>query len=420
MQSSPTCSIPATAQAYSLNITVVPPGPLSYITVWPTGQSQPVVSTLNDPTGTIVANAAIVPAGTAGSINVFATQTTDLVIDINGYYAAPTDLNGNTAIGAGTLANNITGLGNTAMGIQALFGNTTGDGNTAIGDQALVDNTTGGRNTAIGSATLINNTTGNNNTAIGTGTLQSNTTGDSNTAIGIGALQWNTTGVGNTAMGTEALFANNLGNNNIAIGFNAAVNLSGTSSNNIHIGSQGSSADNATIRIGGKTSLGDPGVQTSFFVAGVRGVTTANNDAVSVVIDSAGQLGTVSSSRRFKEDIHEMGDSSSGLMRLRPVTFRYQKPFADGSKPIQYGLIAEEVAEVYPDLVVHSADGQIETVKYQVLDSMLLNEAQRQERKIHTLEQQLAQEQQRNVALEDRQSRLEAAMASMANGAGVQ
>jgi hypothetical protein len=117
-------------------------------------------------------------------------------------------------------------------------------------------------------------------------------------------------------------------------------------------------------------------------------------------------LGTVSSSRLFKEDIQDMGHASSGLMRLRPVTFRYQKPFADGSKPMQYGLIAEEVAEVYPDLVAHSADGQIETVKYQVLDSMLLNEVQRLNKE--------------NQALRERLSRLEAAMASVTNGAGVQ
>jgi hypothetical protein len=109
-----------------------------------------------------------------------------------------------------------------------------------------------------------------------------------------------------------------------------------------------------------------------------------------VVIDSNGQLGTVSSSRRFKEDIQDMGDASSGLLRLRPVTFRYTRAFDDGLKPVQYGLIAEEVAEVYPDLVAHSADGQIETVKYQVLDSMLLNEVQKQAEQIRELKERLA------------------------------
>jgi len=96
------------------------------------------------------------------------------------------------------------------------------------------------------------------------------------------------------------------------------------------------------------------------------------------MIDSNGQLGTVGSSARFKEDVHDMGEASSGLLQLRPVTFRYRQPFSDGSKPVQYGLIAEEVERVYPDLVARSADGRIESVKYQVLDAMLLNEPQKQ------------------------------------------
>ena len=121
-----------------------------------------------------------------------------------------------------------------------------------------------------------------------------------------------------------------------------------------------------------------------------------------MLIGFNGQLGTSSSSRRYKEDIHDMGDASRGLLRLRPVTFRYRKAFDDGSKPIQYGLIAEEVAEVYPDLVAHSADGQIETVKYQLLDVMLLNEVQRQQAEIQALKQQ-------NQDLRRRLERLEAA-----------
>jgi len=142
-------------------------------------------------------------------------------------------------------------------------------------------------------------------------------------------------------------------------------------------------------------------VHTYFFAAGIRGVTTGNNDAIPVVIDSNGQLGTVSSSRRFKEDIHDMDTASSGLMRLRPVTFRYQKPFADGSKPIQYGLVAEEVAEVYPDLVARSADGQIETVKYQVLDSMLLNELQKEHQQVQQQAETIQRLESRLAALEE-------------------
>ena len=271
---------------------------------------------------------------------------------------------------------------NIALGIGALYLNTTGVYNAATGGNSLYYNTTGSDNTAIGLAALYYNTAGYENTAIGNVALYNNTLGGSNIAIGPGALYNNTTG-----------------SNNTAIGYLAAYNVSGGNYGNIHIGSLGYSGDNNIIRIG------DPGTQTSFFVAGVRGATTGNNDAIPVMIDSTGQLGTVSSSRRFKEDIADMGAASHDLMRLHPVTFRYKKPFADGSKPIQYGLIAEEVAEVYPDLVAHSADGQIETVKYQVLDSMLLNEVQH-------LVKQLDEQRQLNQSLLERLARLEAVSTS--------
>lgn len=196
----------------------------------------------------------------------------------------------------------------------------------------------------------------------------------------------NTTGSGNIAVGQGALAGNVTGNNNIGIG--GASNV--VRSDNIEIGNLGLASDSGTIRIGTDQPTLGHGAQTSFFAAGIRGVTTANNDAIPVMIDSTGQLGTVSSSRRFKEDIAEMGDASRGLMDLRPVTYRYKQPFADGSKPIQYGLIAEEVAEVYPDLVAHSFNGQIETVKYQVLDSILLNEVQKQHAEIRELRERRA------------------------------
>lgn len=358
IQSSATCAIPSVAQAYSFNITVVPPGPLGYVTAYPTGQSVPLAATVNSPQGFIVGNAAIVAAGNNGSVDVYASDPTDIVIDMNGYYAPITSTVYNTALGFGALENNTSGGQNTATGYQALQNNTTGFANTGIGNVALNSNTTGGQNTALGDSALY-----------------SNTTGSVNTAVGYQALQLSTTGAGNTAIGDLALYANITGNNNIAIGLAAANLVSSAASNNIHIGSQGASSDNGTVRIGSKT-------QSSFFVAGVRGVTTGNSDAIPVMIDSNGQLGTVSSSRRFKEDIIDMGAASHDLLRLRPVTYHYKEPFADGSKPIQYGLIAEEVDEVYPNLVARSADGQIETVKYQVLDSMLLNELQNEHRQI--------------------------------------
>jgi Chaperone of endosialidase len=384
MQSSSTCSIPAGAQAYSLNNTVVPQGPIGFLTAYPTGQPLPLAATLVWSQGSITSNAAIVPGGTSGSVDVYANSATDVVIDINGYYAAIYPPSNNTALGSGALVNN-----------------TSGTFNTAAGSQALQNNTTGSYNTATGSAALPVNTSGSFNTASGALALQFNMTGSSNTGIGYGALDLNSAGQGNTAIGYNALPNNTTGSNNIAIGNTAGINVGSGNSGNIHIGSPGSSADVGAIRIGVS--------QTSFFAAGIRSVTTGSNNAIPVVIDSNGQLGTVSSSQRFKEDIQDMGDASNGLMRLRPVTFRYQKPFADGSKPVQYGLIAEEVAEVYPDLVAHSSDGQIETVKYQVLDSMLLNEMQRQQKEIMALEEQ-------NEALQERLSRLEAATVRMTSG----
>jgi hypothetical protein len=402
--------IPSIAQAYSVNVTVVPAGggPVNYVSLWPYGSPQPVVSTLNDPQGAIVANAAIVPAGAnvfsggirggeflgGGGISVFNSgpAVTDVIIDMNGYFAAPTDVSGNTAVGFDALNNNTTGSSNTASGSGALSSNTTGYWNTASGAGALQSNTTGIQNTASGYDALVFNTTGQFNTASGDEALYSNSTGSNNTAEGSEALGNNSTGSNNTAIGASALYRNS-GNYNIGIGYNGGFNVA-AGSNNIEIGAQGSANDTSTIRIG------IPGTQTSFFVAGVAGVTTGSNNAVPVMIDSNGQLGTVSSSRRFKEDIEDMGEASSGLLRLRPVTFRYRKPFADGSKPIEYGLIAEEVAQVYPDLVAHSADGQIETVKYQVLDSMLLNEVQKEHQKVQRQTEEIRLLQTRIAALE--------------------
>jgi hypothetical protein len=399
LQSSNACTIPSTALAYSMNVTVVPPGPLGYITVYPTGQPLPLAATLTDVQGIILGNSAIVPAGSTGSIDVFASDRTDVVIDINGYYGSTFGSmpNNSTAVGTGALQGGSTGIENTAFGFAALQSNTVGHSNTATGTYALVNNSTGEANTAAGAYALSFNTTGGQNTATGVEAMGANTTGNANTANGYFALANNTTGTNNTATGIQALVNNTSGSNNIALGVQAGSKLSG-GSNNIYIGSGGKATDNATIRIGGT-------FQTSFFVTGVRGITTGNNDAIPVVIDSGGQLGTISSSRRFKEDIQDMGDASTGLLRLRPVTYRYQKPFADGSKPIQYGLIAEEVEEVYPDLVARSADGQIETVKYQVLDSMLLNEVQRQHDQIVSQNGEIR-------ALEERMAKLESALAA--------
>ena len=282
-----------------------------------------------------------------------------------------------TVIGTGSSPN--TGVGN-----QALMSLTTsGFGNTAVGEGTLSFNVSGYNNTAAGAGALDLNKS-NENTAVGSGALAEDIGGTQNTALGSGAMLFDNGGVGNTALGYDALTNNSNGSSNIAIGYQAALNVSPSNSNNIHIGNTGQSTDSGAVRIG------DLSIQTSFFVAGVSGVPTGVNDAVPVLIDTHGQLGTINSSRRFKQDIHDMAGASEGLMHLRPVTFRYTKPFDDGARPIQYGLIAEEVAEVYPDLVTHSSDGQVQAVKYQVLDSMLLNEMQRQQKEIQRLQERLA------------------------------
>ncbi len=237
--------------------------------------------------------------------------------------------------------------------------------------------------TAFGVGAFNSTAFGTGNTAFGYKALPSASSASVNVAVGQFALTALTSGSGNTAVGNGALKNAISGLSNIAIGNFAGYNVT-SGNNNIDIGHLGVTSDSGVIRIG--TS----GTQSAFYVAGVTGVTTSNS-AVPVLIDTTtGQLGVTSSSRRYKEDIQDMGGASDDLMRLRPVTYRYQKAFADGSKPIQYGLIAEEVAEVYPDLVAHTADGQVETVKYQVLDSMLLNEVQKQQAHIRMLEERLA------------------------------
>ena len=282
----------------------------------------------------------------------------------------------NTATGNTALYSNTTGFSNTASGTYALLNNTTGAYNTASGTGALNSNTTSWNNTASGAWALGFNTTGNANTASGAWALSSNTTGYQNTASGVWALQ-QTTGYRNTASGVSALSENTTGWNNVAVGFDAGFNAT-TGSNNIYLGADvtGSAGESNTMY------LGLQGTQTKTVVAGIRGITTGLADAVPVLIDSAGQLGTVSSSRRFKENIRDMGETSRAIFALRPVTFRYTQAYTDGAKPLQYGLVAEEVADVFPALAVYNADGGVDTVHYETLSVLLLNEVQQQQQRI--------------------------------------
>jgi hypothetical protein len=275
--------------------------------------------------------------------------------------------------------------------VNALDSNTTGSNNTACGFQALPLNTTGSYNTASGSQALYSNTTADYNTASGYGALAYNN-GVSNTAAGYEALYANTTGTENTASGVHALAANTTGSNNIAEGYHGGYNLT-TGSNNIDIGSPGAKADSGVIRIG--TVTGTTSTQSAAYIAGIYGVKTTTA-GTAVFIDSSGQLGTVSSSIRYKEDIQPMAGASERLLKLRPVKFRYKKADASGEKPIQYGLIAEEVAKVYPELVVRDATtGRIDGVRYDELAPMLLNELQKrntaQDAEMRDLKRQVAE-----------------------------
>lgn len=277
-----------------------------------------------------------------------------------------------------------------------LINTTSGDNdNVAIGDTALFDNTTGAGNTATGSFALNSNTTGEGNTAAGGGALANNTTGILNTAAGAGALTGNTTGSRNTAAGIDALF-NSTGSNNVGIGQAGGSNL--TSGNfNIDIGNSGVVGESNTIRIGAA------GQQTATFVAGIFNA-VKEKKACDVTVDAAGQLGCVRSSARYKRDIRDMGDASDKLMKLRPVTFRYK---ADSTRTQQYGLIAEEVEKVYPELVIDDANGKAEMVTYQVLPAMLLNEVQKQARADQRMARQLAQKDAQIAALQRQLSALQ-------------
>jgi hypothetical protein len=252
---------------------------------------------------------------------------------------------------------------NTAEGEDALFSLTDGDNNTAVGFHALFSNVKGDNNTAIGSSALQNNTKGLANTAAGALALQNNTTGDANAAFGMFSLFNNSTGFRNTAIGVESLKKVN-GFDNIGLGYEAGKNIS-AGSFTICIGNPGVNGDTNTIRIG------TTGVQTATFIAGISGVTVP--DGVGVIIDNNGKLGTIVSSARYQEGIKPMDKASEAILTLKPVTFRYKQELDPKGIP-QFGLVAEDVAKVDPDLVARDEEGKPYTVRYEAVNAMLLNE----------------------------------------------
>jgi hypothetical protein len=289
----------------------------------------------------------------------------------------------NTAIGFNALYSDTTGGQNTAVGYQALYSHTSNGpetSNTAVGYQALYSSTTGYGNLATGRWALFSNTDGFQNTASGNRSLYSNTTGAYNTANGLQALYSNTTGNQNTAVGNIALYSCT-GSSNIAVGDGAGSDL--TNGNfNIDIGNDGVAGESKTIRIGTRQS------HRSTFIAGISGVTVSNG--VGVIVNPQGQLGTVVSSERFKDGIKPMDKASEAILALQPVTFHYKKELDPEGIP-QFGLVAEQVEKVNPDLVARDDQGKPYTVRYEAVNAMLLNEFLKEHKRNEKQEATIAQ-----------------------------
>lgn len=291
----------------------------------------------------------------------------------------------NTALGNQALRNDTNGELNTATGVQALFSNISGGSNTATGVWALYGNTVGGNNSALGAYALANNIDGNFNTANGYLALFSNRGGDGNTASGYNALfrntgsnntasgnqaLYNTTGLSNTAMGSRALYNSTTGGGNTALGMNAGTTVT-TASNVICIGA----------------GLAGANVSNSCYIGNIYG---RSGGSQPVFVNSQGKLGFQSSSRRFKDEIKPMDRASEVIYRLKPVSFRY-KPEVEPTRPLSFGLVAEDVEQISPDLVIRGSDGKGGSVRFDAVNAMLLNEFLKEHRKVNEQEATIAE-----------------------------
>ncbi len=324
-----------------------------------------------------------------GDDALFSSVTGGMDTTALGYQALYSNTTGglqNTAVGSLAMHNNTTGVGNVGVGLGALYANTTAQANVGVGINALVSNTTGDGNVAVGSAALEAHTNGFQNVAIGYSAMTSGTTGDYNTAVGNTAMAFST-GSENTALGDSAM-NKATGSDNVAVGRAAGLNLAGdgnivigqyagqnltTGANNIEIGNQGVAQDVNTIR------LGDKATQKKTFVAGINGTTVSGG--VAVMVTNKGQLGVATSSARYKENIQPMAKSSEAILSLKPVTFRYKKDLDPDAVP-QFGLVAEDVAKVDPELVARDEEGKPYTVRYEAVNAMLLNEFLKEHRRV--------------------------------------
>ena len=296
----------------------------------------------------------------------------------------------NAAVGCQALLNN-TNSDNTATGYQALFSNTIGAQNTANGAVALANNTTGNENTATGASALLFNTGGSNNTASGFHALLSNETGIRNTAAGSGALNGNTIGGENTAIGDSALSSNVSGNFNTAVGLDAGADVT-TAHDVICIGAGVAGAN----------------VDNSCYINSICGQPVDPATATAVAIDINGKLGTTVSSGRFKHDIKAMDKSSEAVLALRPVTFHYK---SDTKDTPCFGLIAEEVAQVNPNLVLRDKSGEILTVRYDQVNAMLLNEFLKEHKKVEEQQSKMEKQEATITVLESKVAKEEETIA---------
>ncbi|HYL04966.1 MAG TPA: tail fiber domain-containing protein, partial [Thermoanaerobaculia bacterium] len=332
---------PPQVQAVVINLAVVAPSGPGFLNAWPTDHSAPPTSLINYSLGTNLANQVVlaVRQDTQGNdISVVAAVSgAHLIGDIVGYFSSGS--------------------------VIPTTGPNASQNNLFIGPGA------GNQNSAA--------STGSDNVGLGAMALPVLTGGGLNIAMGLGAMSHATVASENIGIGANALNNLTTGTFNIAIGLDAGDNLS-SESNNIFIGSNGLGGDNGVIRIGNTEPLGQ--VQTATYIAAISGVTSSGGTAV--YINSNGQLGTLTSSLRYKQDLEDMGDSSKGLMDLHPVVFHYKPEYDDGSHLLQYGLVAEEVAKVYPELVQSDQGGRPIAVRTHFINAMMLNEVQRQHRTI--------------------------------------
>jgi len=308
---------------------------------------------LNNADSNTAVGAAALLLNTSGSSNT-AVGTDALVYNDSGYR--------NNAVGTFALYTNTDGYGNNAVGYEALYANTSGFQNAAIGGGALFSNTTGSTNIAVGTGALYRNSTGSSSTAVGMEALYNNIV-DGNTATGFQALFYNTTGIVNNAVGSTALDSNTSGSYNTALGDAAGYNAT-TGDHNVYIGAG---------------MYGAAGESNACYIASIYGQSIDPGTAATVSVAANNKLGTIASAVRFKKDIKPIDDASKAILALKPVTFHYK---TDRNNTPCFGLIAEEVAEANPDLIVRDKNGKIYSVRYDAVNAMLLNEFLKEHRKV--------------------------------------